>query len=154
MQPIRAAGAGHGPPSPTTAQELADLRQRVAALTGENDQLKAAATPVFVDLLRDDIAVWPSSSNAPPSPPSPLIQPQKQHAAPEAAALPPPPTTTTSNGGLVPGEVIVPHTINLRKAWTIILSIVAALGIIIFIGVYEAVGPKPRYSGNATDTDG
>ena len=105
------SAAAPGPPSPATDAELAELRRRVASLSDENEMLRAAATPVFLAELPDDIADWSAARGA-PSPPSPPPPP------PLPSPLPPPPPLQQRQqqpDGLAPGDIIIPHKINMHK---------------------------------------
>ena len=142
------SAAAPGPPAPATDKELAELRRRVASLSDENEMLRAAAAPVFLAELPDDIADWSAARGAPPSPPSP---------PPLPSPLPPPPPQQQRQqqpDGLAPGEIIIPHKINTHKLLWIILTLVLTISMIAGIALLATIGPKPTFSGNATDTSG
>ena len=151
--------AAPGPPSPATDAELAELRRRVASLSDENEMLRAAATPVFLAELPDDIADWPAARGA-PSPPSPLPLPLHL----PSPSPPPPPLQQQQQqqqqrrqqqpDGLAPGEIIIPHKINMHKLLWIILTLVLTFIMVVGVALLVTIGPKPTYSGNVTDTSG
>ena len=141
------SAAAPGPPSPATDAELAELRRRVASLSDENEMLRAAATPVFLAELPDDIADWPAARGA-PSPPSPPSPP------PLPLPSPPPPPLPLQPDGLAPGEIIIPHKINMHKLLWIILTLVLTFIMVVGVALLVTIGPKPTYSGNVTDTSG
>jgi hypothetical protein len=149
-----AAAAAAGPPSPASAAELAELRRRIAALASENDQLKAATLPVYLR-VPDEFADWPlsSSSRASPSlPPSPSPKPPPRLAA--APAPTPVPAPAPLVAGLAPGEVIIPHKINMQKLLSIVGILVLTLIVIVGIVLLETIGSRFKFSANnSTDTD-
>jgi len=150
-----AAAAAAGPPSPASAAELAELRRRVAALASENDQLKAAALPVYLR-VPDEFADWPlsSSSRASPSlPPSPSPKPPPKLAAAPAPTPVPAPAPAPLVEGLAPGEVIIPHKINMQKLLSIVGILVLTLIVIVGVVLLETIGSRPKFSTNSTDTD-
>jgi hypothetical protein len=139
------AAATPGPPSPATAAELAELRRRVEALASENNQLKAAAVPVFLR-VPDEFADWPLSSSprtSPSLPPSPSPK-----SPPTLAAAP-----VSTHPGLEPGEVIIPHEINKQKLWGIVVVLVLVLGVIVGVSLIGTIGPRSTFATNSTDTD-
>jgi hypothetical protein len=144
------SAAAPGPPSPATDAELAELRRRVASLSDENEMLRAAATPVFLAELPDDIADWSAARGA-PSPPSPPPPP------PLPSPLPPPPPLQQRQqqpDGLAPGDIIILHKINMHKLLWIILTLVLTFIVVVGVALLVTIGPKPTYSGNVTDTSG